>query len=83
VIHNLKPDEEVAILPTMAAPACAVLEIARVANADRQHLHLHDGRMFAIDSGLGLNTSGCVVRVTSEHRKVLKMFTDEQSRRSA
>jgi hypothetical protein len=74
VIQNLKPNQEVAVLPTMAAPPAAVLEIARIVNADTLYLHLHDGRMFAVDSGIGLNTPGCIVPVTSEHRKVLKMF---------
>jgi len=33
-----------------------------------------DGRIFAIDSGLGLNTTGHAVCVTNEHRKVMKMM---------
>jgi hypothetical protein len=74
MICNLKPNEEVAILPTVTAPPSAVLEIVRIAIADRLHLHLHDGRIFAIDSGLGLNTSGHIVCVTSEHRKVMRMM---------
>jgi hypothetical protein len=74
MICNLKPNEEVAILPTVTAPPSAVLEIVRIAISDRLHLHLPDGRIFAIDSGLGINTSGHIVRVTSEHRKVMRML---------
>jgi hypothetical protein len=79
IYYDLKIDEEVAILPTITAPPCAVLEIAKIANADMVHLHLHDGRTFAIDSGIGLNTTGCIVRATHEHRKVLKMFGTDRT----
>jgi hypothetical protein len=72
--YDLKPDDEVAILPTLGAPPGGVLEVAKIAHAEPLYVQLQDGRMFAIHSGMGLNTTGCIARVSHEHRKILKML---------
>ena len=71
---NLKRDDEIAILPTLGAPASAVLEVAKIAYADAVHVQLPDGRIFSIHDGVGINTTGYITRVNYEHRKVLKML---------
>jgi hypothetical protein len=71
---DLKPDDEVAILPTLGAPPSAVLEVAKIAQTEPLYVRLRDGRIFALHSGIGLNTTGCIARVTHEHRKILKML---------
>jgi hypothetical protein len=63
---------EVAVMPSDAAPPNQVLEIATVLHAGPVFVQLQDGRMFATIGGAGLNTSGCIVLATSEHRTALE-----------
>jgi hypothetical protein len=76
--YNLKRDDEIAILPTLGAPASAVLEVAKIAYADAVHVQLQDGRIFSIHNGVGINTTGYITRVNYEHRKVLKMLVRDR-----
>ncbi len=75
--YDFRPNDEVAILPTLGAPASAVLGVAKIAHRDARFVQLPDGRIFSVESGVGLNTTGWITRANREHHKLLKMLAPE------
>ncbi len=76
-LRKVTPGQEVAILPHCEASPDEVLEIAAIQYAGPVYIQLADGRMFATIGGNGLDTAGCIVLATDEHRAAL---ADKKSR---
>ena len=70
-LKSLAPGHEVAVMPHCTAPPAEVLEIVPVQHAGPVYIQLIDGRTFATIGGIGLDTAGCIVPVTDEHRTAL------------
>jgi hypothetical protein len=71
LIPNLRRGDEVALLPDQGASSEKVCELSVVAHVGPALVELESGGLYFASNGQGLNTEGCIVPATEEHRMAL------------